>query len=110
MNWINKLVEAIRVTSLLLAKRRKEAEGTLDKLLPLRMRVSSGVVVETLWRILDVSVTPSPAPAHVIVTEVFLPVVTSQVQVEIEGDGGQRQIPVVNAEKVVASVSPHIPP
>ena len=53
---------------------------------------------------------PNPAEAHDTVTVLLLPVVRSQVQDEIEGAGGHKQIPVVRAEKAVASESPQTPP
>ena len=74
------------------------------------MRVSSGVVAATLRRILAVSASPSPAPAHEIVTVLLLSVVIPQVQGEREGEGGQRQMPVVRSVKAVASSSPQTPP
>ena len=74
------------------------------------MRVSSGVVAATLRRILDMIASSCPAPAHVIVTVLLLSVVIPQVQGEREGDGGQRQIPIVRSVKAVASASPQIPP
>ena len=74
------------------------------------MRVSSGVVAATLRRILDMVASPCPAPAHVIVTVLLLPVVIPQVQGEREGEGGQRQMAVVRSVKAVASASPQIPP
>ena len=77
---------------------------------PFKMIVSSGVVGETICRILAVAASPSPVEAHVTLTVLTLPTVIPQVQGEREGEGGQRQMPVVRSVKAVASASPQIPP
>jgi len=84
-------------------------DGTLVKLFPLRMRVSSGVVTEMGKMRLVVAVSPSPAEAHVTVTFSLLPAVSKQLHGEMEGDGGHRQIAVVSEEKGVASESTQTP-
>lgn len=84
-------------------------EGTLVKLLPLRMRVSSGVVGGPLRRISPRAALPSSAETHVTVTAVLsLPVESEQLHGEREGEGGQRHTAVVKAEKAMASASPQI--
>ena len=83
-------------------------DGTLVMLLPLRIKVSMGVVAEMLTRIDAMAASPSPAEAQVTFTVVSVERLQEQGKMELEP--GQRQIVVVKLEKSVASVSPQTLP
>ena len=59
---------------------RENIEGTLLRLFPRRISVSIGVDTAKLRRILATPESPNPAPSHVTVTKVSLPVDNPHVQ------------------------------
>ena len=107
-NLVNKLTVVARIKTL--PDLFEVVDGTLVKLFPLRMKVSTGVVTEMLARIDAVPKSPSPVDVQLTVTVTLLPVDRSQEQGEMEVAPGQRQMDVVKEEKLVVSVSPQTPP
>ncbi len=59
---------------------RENVEGTLLRLFPCRINLSIGVETAKLRRILATPESPNPAPSHVTVTKVLLPVDNPHVQ------------------------------